>query len=155
MANDENGLNSQPLMAVPSGREASLDSWTSLAEQICPVDPRLYVEYDVKRGLRDQTGKGVLAGLTLIGDVVGQAIEGDQLVPAPGRLYYRGMEVTDLVDGFVAGGQQGFEETAYLLLFGTLPTADQLAEFGTYLADMRRMPRSFVHDGILRMPSAT
>ena len=99
MANDENALNSQPLMAVPSGREASLDSWTSLAEQICPVDPGLYVEYDVKRGLRDQTGKGVLAGLTLIGDVVGQAIQGDQLVPAPGKLYYRGMEVTDLVSG--------------------------------------------------------
>ena len=74
-------------------------------------------------------------------------------MPAPGQLYYRGMEVTDLVNGFVAGGQHGFEETAYLLLFGTLPPKSQLAEFETYLADMRRMPRSFVHDGILRMPS--
>ena len=95
----------------------------------CPVDPGLYVEYDVKRGLRDQTGKGVLAGLTRIGDVVGTAPEGDQLVPAPGQLLYRGIEITDLVNGFVAEGQPGFEETAYLLLFGALPNQAQLDEF--------------------------
>jgi citrate synthase len=120
---------------------------------MCPVDPALYVEYDVKRGLRDQTGKGVLAGLTQVGDVVGTAIEGDQAVPAPGKLFYRGIEVTDLVGGFVAGGQHGFEESAYLLLFGALPTAAELAEFEGYLSEMRKMPRSFIHDGILRMPS--
>ena len=138
---------------VPRGRDASLDNWTAIADKMCPVEPGLYVEYDVKRGLRDRTGKGVLTGLTQIGDVVGTAVEGDQLVPAPGQLYYRGIEVTDLVSGFVSGGQHGFEESAYLLLFGELPTADELAEFEAYLADMRRMPRSFVHDGILRMPS--
>ncbi len=152
MATSDN-IATPPPLGVPSGRESSLDAWTARAEQICPVDPALYVEYDVKRGLRDQTGKGVLAGLTLIGDVVGTAIDGDQLVPAPGQLFYRGIEVTDLVDGFVASGQPGFEETAYLLLFGSLPNKEQLAEFTGYLSEMRRMPRSFVHDGILRMPS--
>ncbi|MDZ4168383.1 MAG: citrate/2-methylcitrate synthase [Coriobacteriia bacterium] len=137
----------------PNGRDAALDNWTSIAQQQCPVDPGLYVEYDVKRGLRDQAGRGVLAGLTRIGDVVGTAREGDHLVPAPGQLLYRGIEVTDLVDGFVSTGQAGFEETAYLLLFGSLPTTPQLDEFGAYLSEMRRMPRSFIHDGILRMPS--
>jgi len=143
----------QPPLGVPSGRESALDTWTAIAEQACPVDPSLYVEYDVKRGLRDQTGRGVLAGLTQIGDVVGSEVEGDQLVPAPGKLLYRGFDVIDLVNGFVAEGQHGFEETAYLLLFGSLPTRAELAEFDEYLSVMRRMPRSFIHDGILRMPS--
>ncbi|HET6352415.1 MAG TPA: citrate/2-methylcitrate synthase [Coriobacteriia bacterium] len=140
-------------LGVPKGRDALLADWTSIADLACPVDPALYVEYDVKRGLRDLSGKGVLAGLTRIGDVVGHIVEGDQLVPAPGQLIYRGIEVTDLVDGFIADGQHGFEETAYLLLFGVLPSKDELAEFEGYLAEMRRLPRSFIYDGILRMPS--
>jgi len=143
----------QPTLAASNGRDSALDAWTAIAEKCSPVDPGLYVEYDVKRGLRDQTGRGVLAGLTRIGDVVGAAPEGDQLVPAPGRLLYRGIEITDLVDGFVAEGQPGFEETAYLLLFGTLPNKAELDEFEEYLSGMRKMPRSFIHDGILRMPS--
>ena len=153
MVQNDDACSPQTPLGVPSGRDAVLDTWTEIADQMCPVDPALYVEYDVKRGLRDQTGKGVLAGLTQIGDVVGAAVQGDQLVPAPGKLFYRGVEVTDLVDGFVAGGQHGFEETAYLLLFGALPTTAQLDEFEEYLSEMRKMPRSFIHDGILRMPS--
>jgi citrate synthase len=143
----------QPPLGVPSGRDAALDTWTAIADEQCPVDPGLYIEYDVKRGLRDQAGRGVLAGLTNIGDVVGTEPRGDQLVPAPGRLLYRGIEIEDLVDGFVSEGQPGFEETAYLLLFGALPNRRQLDEFDAYLSDMRKMPRSFIHDGILRMPS--
>ncbi len=153
MAEVNNPASSQAPLGVPGGREASLDAWAATAQKQCYVDPGLYIEYDVKRGLRDQAGRGVLAGLTRIGDVVGTAPAGDQLVPAPGQLMYRGIEVTDLVNGFVAGHQHGFEETAYLLLFGALPSRSQLAEFEQYLAVMRRMPRSFVHDGILRMPS--
>jgi len=153
MAHDNTTVPHQTPLGVPSGRESALDTWTAIAEEQCPVDPGLYVEYDVKRGLRDQTGRGVLAGLTRIGDVVGTVPEGDQLVPAPGQLLYRGIEITDLVDGFVAEGQHGFEETAYLLLFGALPDRAQLDEFETYLSGMRRLPRSFIHDGILRMPS--
>ncbi len=144
---------STPLLGVPKGRDALLDSWTEIAESECPVEPELYVEYNVKRGLRDQNGQGVVAGLTRIGDVVGTAIEGDQLVPAPGQLLYRGIEITDLVNGFVADGQHGFEETAYLLLFGRLPDACALQEFDEYLSAMRKMPRGFIYDGILRMPS--
>ena len=153
MATNDRATSTQPLLGVPSGREASLDKWTAIAELTSPVEPELYVEYDVKRGLRDQTGKGVLAGLTRIGDVVGTVPEGDQLVPAPGKLIYRGIDINDLVSGFVAGGQHGFEETAYLLLFSVLPTKAQLDEFEAYLSGMRKMPRSFVHDGIIRMPS--
>jgi citrate synthase len=138
---------------VPRGREGLLNDWTEVVERNSAVDPSLYVEYDVKRGLRDQNGKGVLAGLTRIGDVVGTTTEGDHLVPAPGQLLYRGIEITDLVNGFAAEGQHGFEETAYLLLFGELPNRSELAEFDEYLSGMRKMPRAFTHDGILRMPS--
>ncbi|MBI5232148.1 MAG: citrate/2-methylcitrate synthase [Coriobacteriales bacterium] len=151
MAN--NNPSPQPPLGIPSGREAALDNWTALSERQRKVDPALYVEYDVKRGLRDQTGKGVLAGLTRIGDVIGTATEGDMLVPAPGQLFYRGYEITDLVTGFVSEGTHGFEETAYLLLFGELPNRGQLEEFDAYLSAMRKMPRSFIHDGIIRMPS--
>ncbi len=153
MAQNNDATCPQPLLGVPSGRDSALDAWTAIAERCCPVDPGLYIEYDVKRGLRDQNGRGVLAGLTRIGDVVGTKPEGDQLVPAPGRLLYRGIEIEDLVSGFVDGHHPGFEETAYLLLFGTLPNRAQLDQFDEYLSDMRRMPRSFIHDGILRMPS--
>jgi citrate synthase len=154
MARKDEPTSAQLPLGVPSGRDAALDAWTAIAQQTGPVDPGLYVEYDVKRGLRDQAGRGVLAGLTRIGDVVGTIAEGDQLVPAPGQLYYRGIEIKELVDGFVAAHQPGFEESAYLLLFGSLPTRAELDEFSGYLSGMRKMPRSFVHDGILRMPSA-
>jgi citrate synthase len=153
MAQNDDATSPKAPLGVPQGRDAALDTWTDISQKQAPVDAELYVEYDVKRGLRDQTGRGVLAGLTRIGDVVGTATEGDQLVPAPGRLLYRGIEIEDLVNGFVAEGQPGFEETAYLLLFGALPNKAELDEFGAYLSDMRRMPRSFIHDGILRMPS--
>lgn len=153
MANNE-PVSTAPLpLGVPSGRDASLDNWTAIANKMCPVEPELYVEYDVKRGLRDQNGRGVLAGLTRIGDVVGSVPDGDTLVPAAGQLLYRGIEITELVDGFVSEGQHGFEESAYLLLFGVLPNKSELDEFDGYLSAMRKMPRSFIHDGILRMPS--
>ncbi len=152
MARKKDACTPDPI-TVADGRDAALDRWASVAEKCCVVEPELYVEYDVKRGLRDQTGKGVLAGLTRIGDVVGTVPEGDQLVPAPGQLLYRGIEITDLVNGFAAAGQPGFEETAYLLLFGTLPDRDELAQFDEYLSGMRKLPRGFIHDGILRMPS--
>ncbi|MCL4078291.1 citrate/2-methylcitrate synthase [Coriobacteriia bacterium Es71-Z0120] len=130
-----------------------LDTWSALAESHAQVDPRLYPEYDVKRGLRDHNGRGILAGLTQIGDVVGTATEDDHLVPAPGKLYYRGIEIRDLVNGFVESGQHGFEETTYLLLFGDLPRRDQLAEFEDLLSRFRKLPRTFIHNVILSMPS--
>lgn len=133
--------------------ESNFDRWSRLAEQTSMLDPALFAEYDVKRGLRDVNGKGVLAGLTRIGDVVGTTVDGDHLVPAPGELLYRGIEIKELVDGFTAEGRLGFEETAYLLLFGELPNAEELKLFEERLAMQRVLPQHFVHDAILRLPS--
>ncbi len=133
--------------------ESAFDRWARMANDTSIVDPALFAEYDVKRGLRDVNGKGVLAGLTRIGDVVGTTLEGDHLIPAPGELLYRGIEIKELVDGFSAEGRLGFEETAYLLLFGELPSADELKLFEERLAMQRVLPQHFVHDAILRLPS--
>ena len=88
----------------------------------------LYVEYDVKRGLRDSNGKGVLTGLTEISDVLSYKLVGGRKIPCDGELYYQGYEVRDLINGF-EGRKYGFEETTYLLLFGDLPTKEQLDTF--------------------------
>ncbi|MDP2233640.1 MAG: citrate/2-methylcitrate synthase [Actinomycetota bacterium] len=133
--------------------ESQLDRWGQLAQDGSRVDPTLYPEYDVKRGLRDVTGKGVLAGLTRIGDVVGSTPVGSNLAPAAGQLIYRGIDINKLVDGFVAEDRLGYEETCYLLLFGDLPTAAELLEFEYHLATNRTLPRAFVHDAILSLPS--
>ncbi|MDP2210303.1 MAG: citrate/2-methylcitrate synthase [Candidatus Aquicultor sp.] len=133
--------------------DALLDRWSRLAKESSLVDPTLYVEYDVKRGLRDVYGHGVLAGLTQIGDVVGAAADGDILVPIPGQLIYRGISITELVDGFVAEDRLGFEETCYLILFGELPNEAELGLFHDWVATHRVLPKRFVHDALLRMPS--
>lgn len=89
------------------------------------IDPALYVEYDVKRGLRDSNGKGVLTGLTEISDVVSYDIVGGRKIPCDGRLYYHNYNIVDLIDGF-GSRRNGFEETTYLLLFGSLPNRSSL-----------------------------
>lgn len=133
--------------------EQTLQRWAEMACDSSIVDAELYTKYDVKRGLRHVSGKGVLAGLTQIGDVVGSAPEGDTYVPIPGELVYRGIEINELVNGFVGEGRLGFEETAYLVLFGALPSAEELRLFDAELASHRVLPRHFIHDAILRMPS--
>lgn len=130
-----------------------LERWSSMAEQSSIVEPALYAEYGVNRGLRDVSGHGVLAGLTQIGEVVAYKAVGDKSVPIPGQLIYRGIDINDLVEGFVSEGRRGFEETCYLLLFGVLPNKKELGVFGEQLATNRALPRNFVHDAILRMPS--
>ncbi len=136
---------------------ADIDAWLSEragdAERCSWVDPELYRHYDVKRGLRDISGKGVLAGLTQVGEVVASRTVGDHTEPGPGQLIYRGIDIEDLVDGFTRDGRLGFEETAYLLLFGTLPDAAELTRFQERLAAYRELPDHFVHDAILKMPS--
>lgn len=132
---------------------ASLDVWSSMAKASCAVESELYARYDVKRGLRDLSGKGVLAGLTQIGEVVATALDGDKLVPAPGQLIYRGIDITQIVEGFTQDGRHGYEETCYLLLFGSLPDREQLTLFEKHLADYRKLPKRLVHDAILKMPS--
>lgn len=130
-----------------------LERWSALARDSSQVETELYVKYDVKRGLRDISGKGVLAGLTQIGEVVATAVDGDKIVPAPGQLIYRGIGIPNLVDGFTSEGRFGFEETAYLLLFGNLPNKQELKIFEKQLGDYRILKRRFVHDAILKMPS--
>ena len=117
------------------------------------INPRLYEKYDVKRGLRDINGNGVVCGLTEISEIVafGKDEDGNK-VPAEGRLFYRGIDIRDLVKG-MQGRRFDFEEATYLLLFGHLPTQAQLERFCEILADFRSLPPSFVRDIIMKAPS--
>ncbi|MBN1193656.1 MAG: citrate/2-methylcitrate synthase [Coriobacteriia bacterium] len=133
--------------------DETFERWSQMACESSIVDADLYGRYDVKRGLRHVSGKGVLAGLTQIGDVVGSAAEGEEYVPIPGQLVYRGIEINELVNGFASEGRLGYEETAYLVLFGQLPSYKELRLFENQLALMRVLPRHFIHDAVLRMPS--
>lgn len=117
------------------------------------IDPSLYDKYDVKRGLRDKNGTGVLTGLTEIGEVKSYTIDDGEIIPCEGKLYYHGVDIENLVDGFVADERFGFEETTYLLLFGELPTAEKLGKFRQILSDYRSLPTSFVRDIIMKAPS--
>jgi len=117
------------------------------------IDPDLYETYDVKRGLRDSNGKGVLTGLTEIGDVHSYDTVDGVDIPCEGKLYYRGIDIEDIVDDFVNNGRYGYEEVTYLLIFGELPTAERLAAFEELLAQYRKLPISFVRDIIMKAPS--
>ena len=117
------------------------------------IDPAYYGKYDVKRGLRNADGTGVMAGVTQIGNVRGYYMQDGERVPMEGQLFYRGINVEDLVAGFMAEDRFGYEETAYLLLFGQLPNATQLEQFKHLLAEYRPLPKGFFEDMILKAPS--
>ena len=117
------------------------------------IDRELYVQHNVKRGLRDLDGRGVLAGLTNISDVCASREENGVRIPIPGNLYYRGYNIKDLVNGFLDDGHFGFEEIAYLLLFGELPNDGELKVFAEMLAERRALPKYFVRDVIMKAPS--
>jgi citrate synthase len=125
-----------------------LDKFSSDASQI---DKELFTRFDVKRGLRNQNGSGVLVGLTNIGDVVGYEKNGDQIIPCHGQLFYRGVNVYDLVKGFQDDGRHGFEETIYLLLAGKLPNGEELEATSAYLASLRDLPSFFTRNMILSL----
>ncbi len=125
----------------------------SMAEKSNMIDPELYTKYEVKRGLRDLNGKGVLAGLTNISDVRANKIVDGQQIPIAGELFYRGYNVRDLVRGFTSEERFGFEEVTYLLLFGRLPDPNELDDFCRLLAEYRTLPTSFVRDIIMKAPS--
>lgn len=116
-------------------------------------DRELYAKYDVKRGLRDINGKGVVAGLTNISEIKASEIVDGKSVPAEGELYYRGYPIEELVGGCLKDGRFGFEEVAYLLLTGKLPTAKELDEFRKYLTSFYTLPKNFVRDIIMKSPS--
>lgn len=117
------------------------------------IDPNLYTKNDVKRGLRDINGKGVVAGLTEISEVCSSCVIDGQTVPCDGKLYYRGVDVEDIVRGYIHDDRFGFEEVVYLLLFGYLPNKDELSDFNKLLGSYRSLPTSFVRDVILKAPS--
>lgn len=118
------------------------------------IAPELYKKYDVKRGLRDSDGHGVLTGLTDIATVNAYKDIDGVLTPCEGELFYRGVPVGDIVRGCLADYRFGFEETTYLLIFGELPTESQLRDFNEILADSRTLPTNFVRDVIMKAPNA-
>ncbi len=124
-----------------------------IAEKADIIDSELFTRYEVKRGLRDLNGKGVLAGLTNISDVRASITVDGVSVPAHGRLFYRGYDVKDLVTGFTKENRFGYEEITYLLLFNKLPTKKELASFTQLLTGYRSLPTSFVRDVIMKAPS--
>lgn len=127
--------------------------YSELCKQNSAIDPELYTKYEVKRGLRDINGKGVLAGLTEIAEVRSYTIEDSELIPCEGKLFYRGVDIEEIVDGFIKEKRFGFEEVTYLLLFGNLPNKEELANFSGVLSDYRTLPTSFVRDIIMKAPS--
>lgn len=122
-------------------------------EETSIIENELFAKYEVKRGLRDLNGKGVLAGLTHISDVRANKLVNGEQVPTHGELFYRGYNVKDLVEGFSSDNRFGFEEVAYLLLFDKLPNEKELSDFKNILGEYRSLPTSFVRDIIMKAPS--
>jgi citrate synthase len=147
-------------MNQKGGREVSeferqyLDELAGISVASATIEPQLYPRYSVKRGLRNANGTGVLVGLTNIGDVHGYIIDEGERIPVEGRLRYRGIELDEIVRGFQSEKRHGFSETAYLLLFGRLPSSDQLARFSEMLDACRDLPEGFTENMILKAPSA-
>ena len=130
-----------------------IEKLTQICRENDKLDLSLYGKYDVKRGLRDLNGKGVLAGLTQISNVQATKIVDGKEVPCAGKLSYRGYDIKDLTKGFINDRRFGFEEVTYLLLFGKLPNQEELNEFSGILANQRQLPRNFVRDIIMKAPS--
>ena len=130
-----------------------IEHFAALCDKNNAIDKELYSKYEVKRGLRDVNGKGVLAGLTNVSDVCAKKIVNGEEVPCAGNLYYRGYNIKDLVGGFLKDEHFGFEEIAYLLLFGELPNEKELAMFHETLVERRTLPPTFVRDVIMKAPS--
>lgn len=130
-----------------------MEALTEVCVSNSKMDVALYGKYDVKRGLRDINGKGVLAGLTQISSIQSTEIVDGKSVPCDGRLYYRGYDIRQLTQGFLKEQRYGFEEVAYLLMFGNLPSEKELNNFKRILADQRSLPRNFVRDVVMKAPS--
>lgn len=133
--------------------DKEVDFLTQKCSEACKIDPELYTKYDVKKGLRDLNGKGVLAGLTEISEVNWSKKVNGVSVPADGELFYRGINVKDLVMGAFREKRFGFEETTYLLLTGMLPSEEQLKSFRQLLSEYHTLPKNFVRDIIMKTPS--
>jgi len=130
-----------------------INDLTDLCLKNSCIDPALYPKYDVKRGLRDVNGKGVLTGLTEISEIISSKNVDGQSVPCEGQLFYRGYNIEDIITGSFSTGHFAFEESTYLLLFGKLPTKQELKDFEKLLSKYRQLPTSFVRDIIMKAPS--
>ncbi len=120
-------------------------------KEACVIDNSYYEKFDVKRGLRNKDKSGILAGLTNIGAVIGYDNADGVMKPVPGRLLYRGIEIEDLANGFKVDQRHGFDETVFLLLTGKQPSKDELAKFTEHMAQLRKLPDSFIKNMILTM----
>ena len=140
--------------------DSSMENNQELFEKLCnlskdvySIDSELYNKYSVKRGLRNSNGSGVLVGLTKVGDVHGYLLDEGEKIADEGVLRYRGININDIVDGCEADDRFGFEEVVYLLLFGKLPSENELSDFTEYLGSIRALPTNFTEDMILKAPS--
>ncbi|MBO5338139.1 MAG: citrate/2-methylcitrate synthase [Clostridia bacterium] len=128
-----------------------LVSYVAMCTSNTTIEPEQYIKFDVKRGLRDVNGKGVVAGLTAISEINSfENLPDGTRIPKDGELFYRGISINELVNGFLDDDRFGFEETIYLLLFGQLPTKDELDEFCELLTKYRSLPKNFVRDVLMK-----
>ena len=146
-------MNNHEMMALDEKHNAEFEELVKYCMTSGAINLDLYEEYDVKRGLRDANGKGVLTGLTEISDVVSYKLIDGVKTPIDGELYYQGYNVADLIEG-LNGRRYAFEETTYLLLFGELPTEEQLERFIGILSELQELSGHFVRDVIMKAPSA-
>ena len=146
-------MDNESMMALSKQLEVEFDGLVENCLVSGAIDLNLYQEYDVKRGLRDSSGKGVLTGLTEISDVTGYDVVNGVKEPADGKLFYQGYDVKNLVGSGIKK-KFAFEETTYLLLFGKLPTAEQLEVFIEIVGSLQELSGQFVRDVIMKAPSA-
>lgn len=133
--------------------QPKIEELTDICVNNGQIDPSLYGKYEVKRGLRDLNGKGVLTGLTDISEISASKMVDGVSVPCEGRLFYRGIDVKDIIKGFIEEKRFGFEEVSYLLIFGELPNKKQLKDFKELLGDLMTLPTNFIRDVIMKGPS--
>ena len=134
----------------------SMEAISTLCEKIGDnnnIDPANFEKFDVKRGLRNSDGTGVMAGLTRICSVEGYYILDGEVIPKEGKLSYRGYDIKDIINSCIEDNRYGFEEVAWLLIFGSLPTVDQLDSLREVIGECRRLPDNFIEDIIIKHPS--
>ena len=131
----------------------NLGHWADICLNDDRIDLGLYEKYDVKRGLRDKNGNGVVAGLTKVSKIEAHKMVDGVKTPCEGKLFYRGYNINDLISGVVKDRRFGFEEISYLLLFGELPNAKELKQFTDSLAYSRTLPTKFVRDVVMKAPT--
>ena len=143
----------KPMLELSEEREQDFEFLLNECLKTAKIDQNLYVEYDVKRGLRDSNGAGVLTGLTEVSDVIGTKMVNGKKVPAEGQLFYQGYNVQEMAKG-LQGRRYAFEEATYLLLFGALPSEQELKDFIGIITDYQNVPNKFIRDVIMKASNA-